>query len=164
MDNQSVQNTQVQKTTICLSMIVKNEAHIILKTLTQLISIFNITYIIISDTGSTDNTIEVINKFLQNKKVKDKNINGEVHKNEWVDFSHNRNIALDLARPKADYSLIFDADDIVHGENLKLPDILEYDSYYFKIDINKTYYRPLLVKNTIKFKWYGVLHEFLYSK
>lgn len=147
--------SQSNKSSICLSMIVKNEAHVIVKTLTQLIEVFNITYIVICDTGSSDNTIEIINQFIENNS---KGIKGEVHQHKWEDFSHNRNLALDISREKADYSLIFDADDIVHGD-LKLSDKLEYDMYNFKMDKVLNYKRPLLINNNKKFKWYGVLHE-----
>jgi len=41
---------------ICLNMIVKNEAHIIGKTLKNICENVPITYWVISDTGSTDNT------------------------------------------------------------------------------------------------------------
>lgn len=143
--------------TICLSMIVKNESHVVIKTLNQLISVFNITYIIICDTGSTDNTIELIDNFI---KTNSKNIPGEIHSHLWKDFSHNRNLALDLSRQKAEYSLIFDADDIVQG-TIKLPDKLIYDMYFFKMDKTLTYNRPLLINNNKKIKWYGVLHECL---
>ena len=50
----------MQKQTICLNMIVKNESHIIEKTLENICNKIKISYWVISDTGSTDNTVELI--------------------------------------------------------------------------------------------------------
>jgi len=44
------------KKTICLNMIVKNEAHIIVKTLKHLANYIKFDYWVICDTGSTDST------------------------------------------------------------------------------------------------------------
>ena len=45
------------KKTICLNMIVKNESHIIESTLNNILDQLPIDYWIISDTGSTDDTM-----------------------------------------------------------------------------------------------------------
>ena len=52
-------------TTLCLNMIVKNESHIIEETLENLCQYFSLDYWVISDTGSTDNTIEIIENFFK---------------------------------------------------------------------------------------------------
>jgi len=140
---------------ICLNMIVKNEAHVIKDTLEHLCSIINFSYYVISDTGSNDNTIEIIETFFNNK-----NIKGEIFKNEWKDFGYNRTIALEKAYNKTDYLFIFDADDKIIG-NLKLPDKLIADSYYFKFGGTLFYKRMLLINNRLKWKFVGVLHEYL---
>ena len=142
-------------TTICLSMIVKDEEHVIIECLHNLLCRLNINYIIICDTGSTDNTIEVIVNYL-----KDKNIQGEIIKSNWVDFAYNRNEALNYSKGKADYSMFFDADDLIVG-NINLPTELKEDCYFFQIGTDCKYSRPFLVNNKKQFKWYGVLHEFL---
>jgi len=46
--------------TICLNMIVRNESHIIEKTLKNICDNIAITYWVICDTGSTDNTKQII--------------------------------------------------------------------------------------------------------
>ena len=51
------------KKTICLNMIVKNEAHIILETLNSVKKYID--YWVISDTGSTDGTQTVIKEFFE---------------------------------------------------------------------------------------------------
>ena len=49
-----------EKTTMCLNMIVKNEANVIVSTLNNLTSCIKFDYWVISDTGSSDNTQQII--------------------------------------------------------------------------------------------------------
>ena len=74
--------------TICLNMIVKNESHIIEKTLENLCSYIKFTYWVICDTGSVDNTIDIISNFFNKK-----NIDVEIHQHKWQDFGHKRTLA-----------------------------------------------------------------------
>ena len=150
------------KKTICLNMIVKDESHIIQKTLKNLCEHFNFSYYVISDTGSKDNTINLIKQFFS-----DKNINGEIIENEWKNFEHNRNIALNISKEKADYSLVFDADDFIHGEvsSINLPDVLTADGYTFTFKGGgSSYHRTLLINNNKDWCWVGVVHEVLTCK
>ena len=55
--------------TICLNMIVKNESAIIEQTLSNLLSKIKIDYYVISDTGSTDNTKQIIKNFFDSKNI-----------------------------------------------------------------------------------------------
>ena len=146
-------NTQV--TTICLNMIVKNESHIIVDTLKNLCSYINFSYWVISDTGSTDNTKELITSFF-----KDKDIPGELVEHEWVDFAYNRTKALECAFNKTDYLLVFDADDSIVGD-FKLPTKYDCDKYTLRFGQDFSYVRPLLFTNRKKWRFKGVLHEFL---
>lgn len=142
---------------ICLNMIVKNESHIIEKTLNNLTSQFNFSYWAISDTGSTDNTVEIIETFF-----KTKNIPGTIHHDEWSNFGHNRTVALNHAYQKSDYVLVFDADDKIEGK-LILPEKLTHDAYSLTFgSLNGfSYHRPLLINNHKKWQYIGVLHEYL---
>ena len=88
--------------TLCLNMIVKNESHIIEQTLNNIVNNIKIDYWVISDTGSTDNTKEIIQNFFNKK-----SINGELHCDKWRDFGYNRTRALQHAYNKTDYLLIF---------------------------------------------------------
>lgn len=143
------------KKTICLNMIVKNEAHIIASTLENLCNYINFDYWVIVDTGSTDNTKQIISNFF-----KDKNIKGELHETEWKNFGFNRSDALSKAFNKTDYLLIFDADDRIVGEFI-LPKELNMDGYNLKFGNNFSYVRPLLVNNALRWKFIGVLHEYI---
>ncbi|MEZ7731651.1 glycosyltransferase, partial [Haemophilus sp. 27098_8_127] len=150
---------RTDKKTICLNMIVKNEAAIIRDTLENIIAHISLDYYVISDTGSDDNTAEIIEQFFAEKGIK-----GEIHHDEWVSFAHNRNCALQHAQGKTDYVLIFDADDRFEG-NFVLPEELTSDRYYFRMANNisgsNVYFRTLMFRNDGSFYWRGVLHEFV---
>lgn len=141
--------------TLCLNMIVKNESHIIVQTLTNICTHLKINYWVICDTGSDDNTKELIIDFF-----KERNINGELLTHQWKDFGHNRTLALSRAYNKTDFLFIFDADDQIIG-NLVLPYPCEADSYSLKFGNEFIYYRPLLINNRKRWIFKGVLHEFL---
>ena len=150
---------RTDKKTICLNMIVKNEAAIIRDTLENIISHVPLDYYVISDTGSDDNTADIIKQFFD-----EKGIPGEIHHDKWVNFAHNRNCALQHAQGKTDYVLIFDADDRFEG-NFVLPEELTSDRYYFRMANNisgsNVYFRTLMFRNDGSFYWRGVLHEFV---
>ena len=140
--------------TICLNMIVKNEAHIIEKTLNNICHYIPLSYWVISDTGSEDNTKDIIQNFFDNRGIK-----GEIIDDEWKDFGHNRSVAIQHAQNKGDYLFIFDADDYING-SFTLPQLTA-DSYEFKFGCSFTYKRPLLIKNKFQWHYVGVLHEYL---
>ena len=143
--------------TICLNMIVKNESHIIKNTLEKLCNKIHFSYWVICDTGSTDNTQQIITDFFN-----DKNIPGELHNNEWKNFAYNRNIALNEAFDKTDLLLVFDADDEIHG-NITMPKIVNSDGYSLNFGNSDgiSYQRILLVNNKIRWEFKSVIHEFI---
>ena len=62
---------------------------------------------------------------------------------------------------KAEYLFIFDADDDING-NLQLPNKLTDDAYLLKFaEYGSEYFRALLIKSDLDWKWEGVLHEYL---
>ena len=146
---------RIEEKTICLNMIVKNESHIIIETLNNLYSYIKFNYWVISDTGSTDNTKELIIDFF-----KEKGVTGELIEHEWVDFAYNRTIALECAFNKTDYLFVFDADDSIIGD-FKLPTVYNCDRYTLKFGTDFSYVRPLLFTNRKRWRFKGVLHEFL---
>jgi glycosyltransferase involved in cell wall biosynthesis len=91
---------------LALNCIVKNESARILRMLESVAPY--IVGLIVLDTGSTDNTIELIGKFCQEKKLP-----GVIGKTEFKDFAQARNAALAVARQvpfEFDYILLVDAD------------------------------------------------------
>lgn len=141
---------------ICLNMIVKNEKHTIGETLDNLCKYIDFGYWVISDTGSTDGTQEYIKEYFKNR-----GIDGELFQDEWVDFSTNRNKAMDHAFNKSDYLFFFDADDLIRGD-FKLPSVLDKDFYSFSFG---NYPRVCLINNRERIGIYeGVLHEYFSIK
>lgn len=142
---------------ICLNMIVKNESHIIQNTLEKLCNKIQFSYWVICDTGSDDNTREIITTFFKNK-----NIPGELHNNEWKNFAHNRTLALEYAFSKTDLLFIFDADDEIVGD-IKMPSNVLYDEYHLKFGshLGSAYTRCLLINNKRRFMFHSVIHEFI---
>ena len=142
-------------------MIVKNESHVIVPTLENLCSHIQFDYWVICDTGSTDDTREIIREFFSTRK----NIQGELVEHEWVDFGHNRTKALECAFNKTDYVFIFDADDKICGSLnfnfLEDPKQECIDAYTFTIGTSFVYKRALLMNNRLKWQYRGVLHEYL---
>lgn len=138
-------------------MIVKNEAHIIEQTLRNVAEHAPIDYWVISDTGSTDDTVAIIERTMQ-----DLGIPGEIYHDAWLNFAHNRNLALDHAKDKADYIFIFDADDHITGQ-INWPELLTADAYYMNLtsESQTIFYKRLLVVRDQKAYWRGVVHEFL---
>jgi FkbM family methyltransferase len=147
---------EAQQYALCLNMIVKDESHIIKDTLTKLLQKIKFDYWVISDTGSTDKTKEIITDFF-----KEVGIPGELYEDEWVDFSHNRNKALEYAFGKSKYLLIFDADDEICGDFV-LPELVK-DYYQFQFGSYTKYTRTQIVNNCKRWKYVGVLHECIVS-
>jgi glycosyltransferase involved in cell wall biosynthesis len=139
------------KKTICLNMIVKNECSAIKNCLDSVKGWID-TWVIV-DTGSTDQTREVIQNVLRD-------LPGALHERPWVNFSHNRNEALQLAFEKADYILFLDADE----EMIALEDFdkskLEKDAYYIRTKGREAdHFRLLLIRSNPLWVWEGSLHE-----
>jgi glycosyltransferase involved in cell wall biosynthesis len=141
------------KPTLTLCMIVKNESHIILECLNSVYKYID--YWVICDTGSTDNTKQIITDFF-----KEKGIPGEIHDHEWKNFGHNRTLAFKAAEGKADYAWVIDADDYLEGE-LILPQTTEIDSYALRIKRGSFFWwRNQVFKLDAKWEYKGVLHEY----
>ena len=140
--------------TICLTMIVKDEGHLIRETLKHLLTYIRFDSWCICDTGSTDNTISEIESFFA-----EEGIPGSIHRHEWKDFGHNRTLAFEMAYNTSDYAFVWDADDEIVGQ-FTLPQLTE-DWYRFTFGARgcTQYRRCQLFNNRKKWKYVGVLHE-----
>lgn len=137
---------------VVLNMIVKDEAPIIRQCFDSVLPYID-AYCIV-DTGSTDDTIDVIRGYFG-----DKGIPGVVHERPWVNFGHNRSEALAFAREVGDYAFVMDADDLVHGK----PDLsqLEADSYMVQIRSGEiVYWRHQIFSSRREWRYEGVVHEY----
>ncbi|HEU4888595.1 MAG TPA: glycosyltransferase [Thermoanaerobaculia bacterium] len=145
----------MSKQTICLNMIVKNEAPVIRRCLGSLRRLIDCWVIV--DTGSTDGTQEVIREALAG-------LPGELHERPWVDFAHNRTEALDLARGRADYLLLIDADEALHIEDGFVLPPLTADIYSVAVRFGGvTYTRRHLLRDGKPWRYEGSVHEYVTS-
>lgn len=137
---------------VCLSMIVKDEAHVIERCLASIRPVID-TWVIV-DTGSTDATAEVVAAALAG-------VPGELVHRPWVDFGHNRTEALELARGRAEYALVIDADEVWHApEGFALPEQLADGVQVLHVTPDgTTFYLTTLMRLDRPWRYEGVLHE-----
>jgi glycosyltransferase involved in cell wall biosynthesis len=162
MDSKIVGLSQVKKqeVEICLVMIVKDEANNIKDCLSKVAPYIN--YWVIVDTGSKDNTIEVIKKTME-----EFDIPGELHERPWVNFEVNRTESLELAKGKCDYRWIIDADDTFEVEQFGFNPFAHVDktmdTYQITYRLNSLqYHRAQIVRSDQPWVYKGVLHEYLH--
>ncbi|GAA3373187.1 glycosyltransferase family 2 protein [Streptomyces sannanensis] len=130
-------------------MIVKNEAAVIERCLASVRHL--LTTWVISDTGSTDGTQDLIRKALAG-------IPGELYEEPWVDFGHNRTLNIQHARGKADYLLTIDADHVMR-QDAPLPRLTA-DSYMIRYDGLVQHRFKHLMRGDIAWYYHGVTHEY----
>jgi glycosyltransferase involved in cell wall biosynthesis len=140
---------------ICLNLIVKNESQVIRRCLEATLDLVNC--VSISDTGSTDGTLGVIQEFCARHRLP-----LDLHQIEFKDFSQARNEALALCVSSSmvfDYVLLIDADMVIHGER---PGCLAESAYDVRIvDRLRSYKRVQLLQRSAKAAYRGVTHEYL---
>lgn len=141
---------------ICLNMIIKNEAPVITRCLASVKHLID--HWAIVDTGSTDGTQDIVRNFMRG-------VPGTLFERPWKNFAHNRNEALELARPYGGYLFFIDAD-----EQLRVPPGFEWpelsaDGYTLTCHMDGwEYQRNSLVAARVGWHWEGVLHEYLTAK
>jgi tetratricopeptide (TPR) repeat protein len=140
---------------LCLNMIVKNESKIITRMLDSVIDIID-TYCI-CDTGSTDNTIEIINEYFN-----EKNMLGKIIIEPFVNFEYNRNFALNECLNMSDYILLMDADMVLEVINFDKSVLTNNDVFYIFQGSDDFYNKNIrIIKNNNSMKYLGVTHEYL---
>lgn len=146
---------------LCLNMIVKNESKIITRLLESVVSIVD--SFLIVDTGSTDNTEEIILRFFT-----ERGISGKIIHESFQNFGYNRTHALQSCEnlPNADYLLLLDADmQLKWNPSISPQQIKEQlkDDLYFIYQGNEyLYYKNArIVKNNRGFTYWGVTHEYV---
>lgn len=134
-------------------MIVRSEARVIRRALESARP--HIDYWVICDTGSTDDTPEIIKDALQG-------VPGELHHTSWANFGHNRTEAIKLAKGKCDYILIMDADMVL---NVKAPfkTKLVEDYYEIRYEGSLDYSQHMLVSDRYDWRYIGITHEYIYA-
>jgi tetratricopeptide (TPR) repeat protein len=150
---------------LALNMIVKNESKIITRLFDSLVGIIDC--YCICDTGSTDNTVQLITEYFAARGVP-----GRVIHEPFKNFEHNRTFALHACKDAAntgdiyaDYILLMDADMVLE----KGP---QFDATQFKLNLGKgdvfhlfqgndnfSYKNVRIVKNKLSISYWGVTHE-----
>lgn len=148
---------------ICLTMIVKNESKIIERCLNSVKDIADC--ISICDTGSTDNTVQIIEQFMQTN-----HIPGKVYKHEWKNFGHNRTLSFHAAQQtlanlkfplEKTYLLHLDADMMLQVHPGFSKAMLEVDSYLIaQKQSSYTLYNIRLTRASLPWESVGVTHEY----
>ena len=143
--------------TLCLNMIVKNESKIIKRLFDSVISIIDC--YCICDTGSTDNTVEIIGEYF-----KEKGIPGKIVKEPFKNFCYNRTFALHSCIGMSDFVLLLDADMILEVTNFNKLMLNKADSFNILQGNDSFFYQNVrIVKNNGLFKYIGVTHEYIDS-
>lgn len=141
--------------TLCLNMIVKNESRIIKRLFDSVISIID-SYCI-CDTGSTDDTIQIIEDYFREKCKP-----GKIVQEPFKNFCHNRNIALQSCIGLSDYVLLLDADMILEINNFDKQILNLAQSFNILQGNDSFYYQNLrIIKNNGLYKYTGVTHEYI---
>jgi tetratricopeptide (TPR) repeat protein len=141
--------------TLCLNMIVKNESKIITRLFDSLISIIDC--YCICDTGSTDDTIQVIQEYF-----KVKGIPGKVIEEPFKDFCHNRNFALKACLGMSDYILLLDADMVLEIKTFDKRMLNSANVFSIIQGNDSFYYQNIrIIKNNGLFNYIGVTHEYI---
>jgi len=141
--------------TLCLNMIVKNESKIIIRLLNSVVSLIDC--YCICDTGSTDNTKELISSYFENK-----NIPGKIVEEPFKNFCHNRNFALTSCLGMSDYILLMDADMVLEINNFEKKNLLDASSFTILQGSDSFYYQNVrIIQNNGLYKYVGVTHEYI---
>lgn len=148
--------------TVCWNAIVRNEEKAIERCMRSLVE--HIDYWVVVDTGSTDRTPSLITDFFRRR-----NVPGELHRQDWVDFAHNRTQALRLAEGKCDYLLLLDADMVLKVSQPDWKCRLTRDAYLIRqVMPHLEQYLPRLINAKLtgpkRWRYRGATHEFLGSE
>jgi len=148
-------NSQTTTPTLCLNMIVKNESKIITRLFDSVLPIIDC--YCICDTGSTDNTVNIILEYFNSK-----NIPGKIVFEPFKNFAHNRSIALKACVGMSDYVLLLDADMTLQIRNFSKSLLNIADSFRILQGNESFYYQNVrVVRNNGLYKYSGVTHEYV---
>ena len=163
----SILNVQTLKTNMHVAAVimVKDESKLIKRTLNSCLNVVD--SLVVYDTGSVDNTVQIIRDFATKHKIP-----LSLKQGEFVDFSTSRNLLLDFVdeNMEIDYAILLDSNDIIIENNLR-EFLLKQDEknvcfYVTQLWKNKNilfseYKTYRLIKPRKHLKYKGVVHETL---
>ena len=138
---------------ICLSMIVRDEAHIIRRCIESVKPYID--HWVVCDTGSVDDTCVVARAALAD-------LPGHVAHHVWRDFGHNRTLALrEAMKEKCDYILVIDADEVLVVDDPECLQTLQDDAYRVEMRFPTiSYPRVNIMRSARNWRYVGVIHEY----
>jgi glycosyltransferase involved in cell wall biosynthesis len=148
--------TDVKMVYICLCMIVKNESNIIQRCLDAVLPIIDA--LCITDTGSTDNTKELVAEWATKH-----NLPYSIPERPFDNFADSRTASYRNAIeafPETDYMLLVDADMILRIEEEFDKESLTATCYNIPQVSGIKWYNPRLLKTDIDWVCRGATHEF----
>lgn len=145
---------------IIFTSIVKNESKILQRCLDCVKDIVDA--YCISDTGSTDNTVELINNFLENR-------TGVVFQQEWKNFGYNRTLNFRSTREyvkntlrwdlKDTYVLTLDADMVLKATDFKSLNLVGEGYHIYQLTGGVEYPNVRIMRLDVDWVSQGVTHE-----
>lgn len=148
-------------------MIVKNESKIIERLLDSVKEIIDC--VSICDTGSDDNTVDIIKRYLKKHKIP-----GKVYRHEWKNFGHNRTLSAKMAQQTIrelgfslsdTYLLLLDADMVLNIlPQFNKKNLTEQGYIVLQKSDVLTYWNTRLVQASLTWEAVGVTHEYWASK
>ena len=152
--------TELKNKMLCLNMIVKNESKVILRLLESAVKFIDC--YCICDTGSTDDTVDIIHNFFNVHQIP-----GKIISESFRDFGYNRTYAL-KACEELDVKniLLLDADMILKVNpsitKKEFHNRLNADAYYIFQGSDTFFYKNVrIVRNKLGMSYWGVTHEYV---
>lgn len=137
------------KKSLCLAMICNNNESTIIKTLNSIYKYIN--YWIISDTGSNDNTCELIKNFFIEKKI-----NGKLFEDNWKGINYNKTLLFKRCFSNCNYIFYLKPNELIISDFNFSPIELK-DSYYLTIKKNSIIYNKLRIFNSnLNWNFHGI--------
>jgi hypothetical protein len=139
-------------TTVCLAVMAKDEAPVIARCLASARPFVDAWVVV--DTGSTDATKQVAEEAMRG-------VPGEVVVRPWRGFGASRTESLEIARPRADYVLVVDADDVLEAPpGARFPQLTE-PAYWLRVQHGAYALKRLhLFSSRLPWRYEGVCHEY----
>ena len=154
------------KTKIVLTQIMKNEAHVAERMLNSIKGFIDA--ICLVDTGSTDNTIEVVTKW-----ANENNVENYIFERPFDNFENSRNFSINKAK---EIFLTKNDDSTYYGFWLDFDEVLNISESFDKLKLDKDIYMVNTILNKMKYTrnelyrldkpifFYGAVHEYLVCK
>jgi tetratricopeptide (TPR) repeat protein len=116
----------------------------------------------ILDTGSTDNTIDIIKEVLKDKR-------GELYEEPFINFRDSRNRLLDLAGDHCHFNIMLDDTYVLNGKVREFLDFARGDdvvsSYSLVLeDLDTMYTSNRVTKPPLKLRYVNLVHEIIQSE